>query len=87
MIDWYPGQIVKLDKEQEEMKMHFVHRSSSNRYWFVGPELFNYAQDISWESEGEGNKSCPDIHSKITLTLYFLHLLAICYIFAVRGSP
>ena len=29
--DWYPGQFVKSDKEQEEMQAHFVHRSFSNR--------------------------------------------------------
>ena len=51
--DWYPGQFVKFDEEQEEMQIHFVHRSSSNRYWFVWPELSNDVPDISWVNEGE----------------------------------
>ena len=51
--DWYPGQFVKFDEEQEEMQRHFVHRSSSNHYWFVWPELSNDVPDISWVNEGE----------------------------------
>ena len=35
--EWYPGQFVKFEEEQEEMQIHFVHRSSSNCYWFVWP--------------------------------------------------
>ena len=49
--DWYPGQFVKFN--EEEMQIHLVHRSSSNRYWFVWPELSNDVSDISWVSEGE----------------------------------
>ena len=51
--EWYPRQFVKFDVEQEEIQIHFVHRSSSNRYWFVWPELSNDVPDISWVSEGE----------------------------------
>ena len=51
--DWYPGQFVKFDEEQEEMQIYFAHRSSSNRYWFVWPELSNDVPDILWVSEGE----------------------------------
>ena len=51
--DWYPGQFVKFDEEQKEMQIHFIHRSSSNRYWFVWPELSNNVPDISWVNEGE----------------------------------
>ena len=36
---WYSGHLLKFDQEQDEMKIHFVHGSSSNRYWFVWPEL------------------------------------------------
>ena len=45
--DWYPGQFVKFDEEQEEMQIYFAHRSSSNRYWFVWPELSNDVPNIS----------------------------------------
>ena len=65
--DWYPGQFVKFDEEQE-MKIHFVRRSSSNRYWFVWPELSNVL-DILWLSEGEWNTSCSDIHGKLPLNV------------------
>ena len=51
--DWYPGQFLKFDEEQEEMQIHFVHRSSSYRYWFVWPEVSNDVPDISWVNEGE----------------------------------
>ena len=51
--DWYPGQFVKYDEGREEMQIHFVHRSFSNRYWFVWSELSNDVPDISWVSEGE----------------------------------
>ena len=30
--DWYPGQFVNFDEEQEEMQIHSVHRSSSCCY-------------------------------------------------------
>ena len=51
--DWYPGQFVKFEEQQEEMQIHFAHRSSSNCYLFVWPELPNDVPDISWVSEGE----------------------------------
>lgn len=51
--DWFPGQYVKFEEEQEEMQINFVHRSSSKRYWSVWPELSNDVPDISWESQGE----------------------------------
>ena len=35
------------------MKIHFVHRSSSDLYWFVRIELSNDVPDILWVSEGE----------------------------------
>ena len=59
------------------MQIHFVHRSSSNCFWFVWPKLPNDVLDISWVSEGEGNTSYSDIHSKLPLniqyrTLYFI---------------
>ena len=55
--DWFPGQFVQFDKEQEEMQIHFLHRSSSNRNWFIWPELSNDLPDVSWVPERmyEGN--------------------------------
>ena len=83
--DWYPDQFVKFDEEQEEMKIHFVHRSSSDLYWFVRVELSNDVPDILWVSEGEWNTSCSGIHSKLLLNVEStghctLHLMTICYI-------
>ena len=66
---WYSGHLVKFDQEQDEMKIHFVHGSSSNRYWFVWPELSKDIPDSWWVSEGEWNTSSSDIHSKLPLNV------------------
>ena len=50
---WYPGQFEKYDKEEETLKVHFLHPSQSSLDKFVWPELGVFGkQDCSWIKEG-----------------------------------
>ena len=49
---WLPGQFIKFDMEQEELHVNFLHRSTSNKKWFVWPQLqLNGSEDKSWVTE------------------------------------
>ena len=50
---WYPGQFEQYDKEEESLKVHFLHPSQSSSEKFVWPDLGVFGkQDCSWIKEG-----------------------------------
>ena len=50
---WFPGQFREYEKENEEIEVHFLERSSSTNNRFVWPELSGKKEDISWVDEGD----------------------------------
>lgn len=53
---WFPAQFICYDQEQEELHANFLHRSQSNKNWFVWPQYeLNGLEDKAWVTESKFN--------------------------------